>query len=144
MNCQCRRIYMCNLPRQLYTFYRGRYDSCETVISGGSRISRRGGRAPVRGVIDLWRGHFSVKMYAKMKELGPMGGRMPGTPLLDPPMVIMNIEYIMSRICARLQRGLAKYKWHTFLREISLNIWWTRDLGWEESGVMWDSFYLSS
>ena len=24
--------------------------------------------------MDLRRGHFSVKMYAKMKELGPIGG----------------------------------------------------------------------
>ena len=33
-----------------------------------------GGRAPVRGGVDLRRGCFSVKMYAKTKELGPMGG----------------------------------------------------------------------
>ena len=45
-----------------------------------------GGRAPVRGGMDLRRGHFSVKMYAKTKELGPIGGRAPGTPSLDPPM----------------------------------------------------------
>ena len=38
-------------------------------ISGGSRISRR-------GVMDLRHGHFPVKMYAKMTELGPMGGGM--------------------------------------------------------------------
>ena len=30
-----------------------------------------GGRAPVRGGVDLRRGCFSVKMYAKTKELGP-------------------------------------------------------------------------
>ena len=45
-----------------------------TDTSGRSRISRRGGRAPVRGGVDLRRGHFSVKMYVKTKELGPMGG----------------------------------------------------------------------
>ena len=33
-----------------------------------------GGHAPIRGGGDLQRGHFSVKMYVKMKELGPMGG----------------------------------------------------------------------
>ena len=33
-----------------------------------------GGRAPVRGGVDLRRGHSLVKMYAKTKELGPMGG----------------------------------------------------------------------
>ena len=30
--------------------------------------------------MDLRCGHFSVKMYAKMKELGPIGGRAPGMP----------------------------------------------------------------
>ena len=49
-----------------------------------------GGRAPVRGGVDLRRGHFLVKMYVKTKELGPIGGRAPGTPPpppLDPPML---------------------------------------------------------
>ena len=32
-----------------------------------------GGVDPLGGV-DLQCGHFSVKMYAKMKELGPVGG----------------------------------------------------------------------
>ena len=49
--------------------------------SGGSRISRRGRRAPVRGRrapvrrgMDLRRECFLVKMYVKTKELGPIGG----------------------------------------------------------------------
>ena len=33
----------------------------------------------------LQRGHFSVKIYAKMKELDPVGGCAPAHPL-DPPM----------------------------------------------------------
>ena len=33
-----------------------------------------GGHAPIRGGVDLRCGHFSVKMYAKTKELGPIGG----------------------------------------------------------------------
>ena len=41
----------------------------------GSRIFRRGGgRGPVLGGFGLQRGQFSVKMYAKTKELGPVGG----------------------------------------------------------------------
>ena len=32
------------------------------------------------GGFGLQRGHFLVKIYAKMKELGPVGGRAPGTP----------------------------------------------------------------
>ena len=49
-------------------------------LSGGSRISRRGGVHALGGGVDLRRGHFSVKMYVKTKELGPMGGRAPGMP----------------------------------------------------------------
>ena len=30
--------------------------------------------------MDLQRGHFLVKMYAKMKELGPIGGVCPACP----------------------------------------------------------------
>ena len=30
--------------------------------------------------MDLRRGHFSVKIYVKTKELGPMGGHVLGTP----------------------------------------------------------------
>ena len=40
------------------------------------------------GGVDLRHGHFSVKMYAKTKELGPMGGVRPVRPL-DPPMTTL-------------------------------------------------------
>ena len=33
-----------------------------------------GGCAPIKGGMDLQRGHFLVKMYVKRKELGPIGG----------------------------------------------------------------------
>ena len=39
-----------------------------------------GGMDPFWGGFGLQRGHFSEKMYAKMKELGPEGGFAPGTP----------------------------------------------------------------
>ena len=53
-----------------------------------------GGRAPVRGRgPPTWA--LLVKMYAKTKELGPIGGRAPGTPPLDPPM----LRYTYSEIC---------------------------------------------
>ena len=45
-----------------------------------------GGRGPILGGFGLERGHFSVKMYAKTKELGPVGGSALARPL-DPPMV---------------------------------------------------------
>ena len=35
---------------------------------------------PLGAGVDLRCGHFSVKMYAKTKELDPIGGRAPGTP----------------------------------------------------------------
>ena len=43
------------------------------------------GHGPIREGMDLQCGHFLAKMYAKMKELGPIGGHAPSTPL-DPPM----------------------------------------------------------
>ena len=47
----------------------------------GSRIFHRGGVDPFwGGGFGLQRGHYSVKMYAKMKELGPVGGRAPARP----------------------------------------------------------------
>ena len=53
------------------------------VASGGSRISHGGGGMhPLGGGVDLRRGHFSVKMYAKTKELVPIGG---GMCLASPP-----------------------------------------------------------
>ena len=42
------------------------------------------------GGVDLRRGHFSVKMYAKTKELGPIGGGVCRTRPLDPPMILMH------------------------------------------------------
>ena len=48
---------------------------------------------PVGGGVDLVgrgvdsRGGYVLKiLYVKTKELGPLGGRAPGTPPLDPPM----------------------------------------------------------
>ena len=50
-----------------------------TDLSGGSRISRWG--VPSRwGGANLRRGYFSAKMYAKTKELDPVGGRVPAAP----------------------------------------------------------------
>ena len=64
------------------------------IVSGGSRISRRGGGVHLlRGSVDFRRGHFLVKMYAKTKELGPMGGGGAGHTPLDLPMIVQ-IKYI--------------------------------------------------
>ena len=66
------------------------------LVSGGSRIFPLGGRQPVGGGggggANLGRVHFSAKMYAKMKEIDPVGGggggRAGGAPPLDPPMLV--------------------------------------------------------
>ena len=64
-----------------------------TSCRGRSRISRKGG-------MDLQRGHILVKMYMKMKELGPVGGSMHQKILhVDPPMScygIMTSHFKMS------------------------------------------------
>ena len=52
----------------------------EALVDPGFPV---GGCGPIMGGMDLQRGHFSLKMYAKTKELGPVGGR--ARPL-DPPM----------------------------------------------------------
>ena len=54
--------------------------SCtEENVRARSRIFRRGGVDPFWGGFGLQCGHFSVKMYAKTKELGPVGA-CAGTP----------------------------------------------------------------
>ena len=59
--------------------------------------------------MDLRHGHFSVKMYAKMKELGPIGGHAPGMPSLDPPMIttlkMLNYNAVFS-LCS-VSKGLS-------------------------------------
>ena len=52
-----------------------------TFIVASLNNSVAGPGFPVGGGVHLRRGHFSVKMYAKTKELGPIGA-----PPLDPPM----------------------------------------------------------
>ena len=63
----------------IYKLFKPKLDLCilYTVADPGFPV----GEACIRwGGVDLRRGHFLVKMYAKMKELGPIGGRAPGTP----------------------------------------------------------------
>ena len=51
------------------------------------------GCGPIRGGVDLRCGHFSTKMSAKTKELGPVGGACARHAPLDPPMNITYITY---------------------------------------------------
>ena len=61
---------------------------------------------PVGGAVDLRCGHFSVKMYAKMKELGPMGGVRRARPL-DPPMYsdLYSITFIQAQASRKGERN---------------------------------------
>ena len=52
-----------------------------------------GARGPVGGGVDPRCGHFLVKMYAKTKELGPVGGDIHQTRPVDPPM-IYNFKHV--------------------------------------------------
>ena len=51
-----------------------------------------GGRAPIRGGVDLQCGCFLVKMYVKTKELGPIGGACTWHTPLDPPMCYIYVD----------------------------------------------------
>ena len=62
---------------------------------GIPRISRSGGVDPLGGDVDLRRGCFSQKMYAKMKELGPVGDVLRARPL-DPPVIQSNWSRLES------------------------------------------------
>ena len=50
------------------------------ILSGGSRISRRGGVDLVGGAVNSRGGYVSKILYVKTKELGPLGGHAPGAP----------------------------------------------------------------
>ena len=52
-----------------------------------------GGRAPIRGAWTSDVGTFRLKVYAKMKELGHIGGHVPGTPPLDPQRLCKHKKY---------------------------------------------------
>ena len=68
------------------------------IISGGSRISRRGGACTRCGGVDLQRGHFLVKMYAKTKELGPMGS----VRRVHPPRSANDNDFILRKCFEKL------------------------------------------
>ena len=51
-----------------------------------------GGVDPLGEGVDLRRGRFSPKMYAKTKELGAVGGACAGHAPLDPPMLMVTIS----------------------------------------------------
>ena len=61
-----------------------------------------GGRGPRRKGVDSWGGYVLKILYVKMKESGPLGGREPGTPPSDPPMICNGINYNFGILCTVL------------------------------------------
>ena len=55
-------------------------ESYEQSYSGPDPGFSVGGVDPFWGGFALQHGHFSVKMYVKTKELGPVGGLAPARP----------------------------------------------------------------
>ena len=47
-----------------------------------------GGHGPRMGGVDFRGGYILKILYVKTKESRPLGGRAPGTPPLDPPMLL--------------------------------------------------------
>ena len=65
------------------------------------------------GGVDLRRGCFSVKMYAKTKELGPIGGGVRPVRPPDPPMqsiVHLFTNLITNTKCNPLQHLTERYE----------------------------------
>ena len=88
-----------------------------TLGSGGSRISRRGGPGPIRGGVDLRRGCFLAKMYAKTKEFGPIGGRAPCTPPRS-----ANVRHSKIRLRSDVTQNCLQHRMYLLLKQIGLNV----------------------
>ena len=63
--------------------------------SGGSRISRRGGRRPRRGRIDSRGSYVSKILYVETKESGPLGGVRRNAPWILFPCAVVNSACIV-------------------------------------------------
>ena len=50
----------------------------------------------IQGAVDPQGGYVSKILHVKMKESGPVGGRAPGAPPLDPPMVSNTYLYYIN------------------------------------------------
>ena len=61
------QIMVCLMPKRNVLCI----DCVKAVADPGFPV---GGHGPIRAGMDLLCGHFSPKMYAKTKELGPVGG----------------------------------------------------------------------
>ena len=59
--------------------------------------------------MDLRHRRFLVKMYAKTKELGPAGGRAPGTPP-DPPMFWMKVKKVNKACLAMVMNPFVRVR----------------------------------
>ena len=65
-----------------------------TIISGGSRISRRVGGG---GGVDSRGGYVSKILYVKTKESGPLGGVRLVSAYVDLPMIMLSLNQKNSK-----------------------------------------------
>ena len=97
-----KKIFTCKEPNSIsiiyFIFYFFKVIVCInlTPLSGGSRISRRGGVDLVGGPVDPRGGYVSKILYVKTKESGPVGGARRARPS-DPPMPL-NYQYIQLEV----------------------------------------------
>ena len=67
------------------------------VISGGSRISQRGGANSQDGAPTYYLDKFFPEDCMKMNEIGPREERASLAPVLDPPMVMKSSTLVLRR-----------------------------------------------
>ena len=108
---KCKALIIIRHRRKVYYYAMQLLQEIQTLFSGGSRISRRGDVDPLGGRVDLLGGmhpqcgHFLAKMYAKTKELGPVGGCAPGTPSKSTnafPYLLMASQEPIRKPCFRV------------------------------------------
>ena len=73
----------CTFPLDIEMFV----NNIKTINSGGSRISHKGGGIDLIGGRGLPRQLHFENFVCQNERIWPLGGRAPGTPSLDPPMI---------------------------------------------------------
>ena len=89
------------------------------IRSGGSRISRKGGRGPRRWGRGLLRRLRFVKFVCQNERIRPLRGARARCAPLDPPMICLEYLIYIFRFCAFMVTG--KRSVHSFLQLQTIN-----------------------